>query len=112
MLLHIEYEKRPQGWHVEARGVPGTSSLGSTYEDALASTFRKLADKAAHHELQLPRDVLIAEAPPAGLPVFTGAELLALWRSLPHGDPDLADDIERAAHAQPDISDEPSPWER
>ncbi|HEX2573807.1 MAG TPA: hypothetical protein VH877_29930 [Polyangia bacterium] len=112
MLLRIEYEKRPQGWLVEARGVPGTSSEGTTCEEALAGTLRKLADKAAHHELRLPMDVLIAEAPPPGLPAFTGADLLALWRSLPHGDSDWADEVDRAAHAQPALSEEPSPWER
>ena len=112
MLILIETEKRPHGWHVEARGVPGTSSLGPTPEDALAATLRKLADKAAQHELQMPTDILVAEAPPTGFPAFTGADLLALWRSLPHGDHGLADGIDLASRDQPNVTDEPSPWER
>jgi hypothetical protein len=43
---------------------------------------------------------------------FTGADLLALWKSMPHDDPGWADDVEKAYRSQPSIADESSPWER
>ena len=112
MLLTIESEKRPQGWHVEVRGLPGTSSLGPTFDEALAGTLDKLAEKARRRELTPPIEVLVAEKPPEGLPSFTGADLLALWKSLPHDDEKWADDIEKITRSQPTTADEPSPWER
>jgi hypothetical protein len=42
----------------------------------------------------------------------TGADLLAVWHSMPHDDPSWADDVEKAYRSQPSIADEPSPWER
>ncbi len=43
---------------------------------------------------------------------FTGADLLALWHSMPHDDPSWTDDVEKAIRSQPTIADEPSPWAR
>ncbi len=111
MLLRIEGEKRPHGWHVEARGVPGTASVGLSYGEALGATLDKLAEKARRRELTLPIDVLIAETPPPGQRSFTGADLLALWRALAHDDPSWADDLEKVTRSQPTIADEPSPWQ-
>lgn len=80
MLLRVEVEKR-------VRDVPGTASVAPTREAALAETLRKLAAKAERHELAASFDTFIAEPPPAGQKASTGADLLALWRSLPHDDP-------------------------
>jgi len=49
--------------------------------------------------------------PPHGQRSFTDADLLALWRALPHDDPSWADDLEKVTRSQPTIADEPSPSE-
>jgi hypothetical protein len=112
MVLRVEVERRPQGWYVDVPDVPGTASLGVTREAALAETLRKLADKAERHELDASFDTLIAEAPPTGQKASTGADLLALWQSLPHDDPSWADDLEKITRSQPTTADEPLAWER
>ncbi len=111
LLLRVEVEKRPQGWYVDVRDVPGTASLGVTREAALAETLRKLAAKAERHELDASFDMFTAEVPPAGHKASTGADLLALWRSLPHDDPSWADDLEKITRSQPTTDHEPSAWE-
>ena len=68
MLIRLDVEKRPTGWHVDVRDMPGIGSLAPTREEALAETFRKLPEKAERRELMAAFDVFIAEAPPAGLP--------------------------------------------
>ena len=111
LLLRVEVEKRAQGWYVDVRDVPGTASLGVTREAALAETLRKLAAKAERHELDASFGTFIAEVPPAGHKPSTGADLLALWRSLPHDDPSWADDLEKITRSQPTTDDEPAAWE-
>jgi hypothetical protein len=54
----------------------------------------------------------LAAALAAPTPSFTGADLLALWHSMPHDDLGWADDVEKAYRSQPSIADEWSPWER
>jgi hypothetical protein len=112
MLLRVEVEKRSHGWYVDVRDVPGTGSLAPTREAALAEALRKLAAKAERHELAASFDTFIAEAPPPGQKASTAADLLALWRSLPHDDPSWADDLEKITRSQPTTADEPSAWER
>jgi hypothetical protein len=111
MLIRLDVEKRPAGWQVDVRDVPGAGSLAPTREAALAETFRKLADKAERRELMSAYDVFIAEAPPAGQKAFTGADLLALWKRLPHPGAEWADAVEKATGSQASILDEPAPWE-
>jgi hypothetical protein len=112
MLIRLDVEKRPTGWHVDVRDVPGTESLAPTREEALAETFRKLAEKAERRELMAAYDVFVAEAPPTGQKSFTGADLLALWKRLPHPGAEWADAVEKVVGSQASILDEPTPWER
>jgi hypothetical protein len=111
MLIRLDAEKRPTGWHVDVRDVLGTGSLAPTREAGLAETFRKLAEKAERSELMAAYDVFIAEVPPAGQKEFTGADLLALWKRLPHPGAEWAAALEKATGAQASILDEPAPWE-
>jgi hypothetical protein len=112
LLLRVDVERRSQGWYVDVRDVPGTGSLGATREAALAEALRKLATKAERHELEASFDTFIAETAPTGQKVSTAADLLAVWRTLPHDDPSWADDLEKITRSQATIADEPSAWER
>lgn len=53
------------------------------------------------------RESADVEAPPPGQKPFTGAELLALWKSLPRPDPMWADAVEEVIRSQSSILDEP-----
>ena len=52
----------------------------------------------------------VGELRPAASPRFTGADLVALLRSLPPVDEDYLKEVEDAARNQPPIQE--SPWER
>jgi hypothetical protein len=112
MILKYEVEKRPAGWYADMPEVPGTGSLGSTREAAVAEMLRKVAAKVERHEMTAALDTFIAEAPPPGQKAFTGAELLAAWKRLPHPGAEWADAVEEVTRSQPSILDEPAPWER
>lgn len=111
MSFSLAIEPRDHEWHAHVREVPGTGSLGPTQEAAVAGAMRKLAEKVERHELKVGMDMFTAEAPPPGLKPFTGADLLALWKRLPHPDPAWADDAEEVVRSQPLTSGE-SPWDR
>jgi hypothetical protein len=114
MSFSFAVERRHNEWHAYVREVPGTGSLGPTQEAAIAGAARKLAEKFERHELpelDIMFDLVTAEAPPPGMKSFTGADFLALWKTLPHPDPGWADDVEAAVRSQPLTSGE-SPWDR
>lgn len=77
---------------------------------ARSARVKKLLEEAADLT-PAERNELAVELTTAALS-FTGADLLALWHSMPHDDPSWTDDVERAYRSQPSIADEPSPWER
>ena len=53
--------------------------------------------------------VPVGELRPVAPPRFTGADLLALFSSLPEVDREYLDTVERAVRAQPQVPE--SPWE-
>ena len=77
---------------------------------AHSARVRKLLQEAADLSDTERRELALELTKP--IPSFTGADLLALWHSLPHDDPSWTDDVEKGYRSQPSIADEPSPWER
>jgi len=112
MSINLAIEKRERDWYADVRGVPGTGSLGPTQEAAIAGAMRKLAEKVERRETNV--EFLCAyhhgSALDVGLANFTGADMLALWKTLPHPDPGWADAVEEASRSQPLTSGE-SPWD-
>jgi hypothetical protein len=108
MAFSFAIERRNHEWYADVREVPGTGCLGPTRDAAIAGALRKFAEKAERRELSV--DALLVSPHSAPLQ-FTGADLLALWKHLPHPDPGWADAVEEAVHNQPMTSSE-SPWDR
>jgi hypothetical protein len=75
-----------------------------------SARLQKLLEEAADLTPAERNELAVELTRPA--PSFTGADLLALWKSVPHPDPGWADDVEKAYRSQPSIADESSPWER
>jgi hypothetical protein len=77
---------------------------------AHSARVQKLLQEAADLTATERKELALELTKPAAW--FTGADLLALWHSMPHDDQSWTDDVEKAYRSQPSIADEPSPWER
>ena len=104
-------DKRTPGWVREAPTEYGATRRLSATEAARG--FSELLNRVRYRGERFVIErggVAIGELRPAAPVRFTGADLLALLRSLPTVDEQFFDDVEAVARNQPRLPE--SPWER
>ena len=104
-------DKRPPGWVREAPTEYRAARRLSATEAARG--FSEILNRVRYRGERFIIErggVAIGELRPAAPVRFTGADLLALLRSLPTVDEEFFDDVEEAARNQPGLPD--LPWER
>ncbi len=109
--MSAKKSKRQPGWVREAPTEYGAIRRLSATE--VARGFSELLNRVRYRGERFIIErggVPIGELGPAAPVRFTGADLLALLRSLPTVDEEFFDDVEEVARNQPRLPD--SPWER